>query len=106
MKEDKSLLFSHSAPDSVSLGATQRYHQHSLTLSHMQRHLHTISSSGVIKKKTACTQEISISVSGNQHTVAEGGIVLFCTPSDRRLRGIHLDSLFMSYGAFQTLFYA
>lgn len=36
-------------------------------------------------------------------TLAEGGIVLCSAPSDRRPRGIHLYSLFMSYGAFAKL---
>lgn len=102
MKEDKSLLFSHSAPDSVSLGATAL----PPTLSHTYRNtcMQSLGSSRVIKKKNSVYPgNINKRLREPTRTLAEGGIVLCSTPSDRRPRGIHLYSLFMSYGAFAKL---
>lgn len=86
----------------------QRYHQHSLTLSQTQKHLHTITRLkwSNKEKNSMYPGNINKRLWEPTHTLAEGGIVLFCAPSDRRLRGIHLFTLFMSYGALQNLFYA
>ena len=76
------------------------------TLSHSHTYRNTCiqspGSSGVMKEKkknSVYPGNINKRLWEPTHTLAEGGIVLFQTPSDRRLRGIDFYSLFMSYGA-------
>lgn len=79
----------------------QRYHQHSHT--YRNTCIQSPGSSRVIKKKNSMYPgNINKRLWEPTH-LAEGGIVLFCTPSHSRLWGIHLESLFMSYGALQNL---
>lgn len=103
MKEDKSLLFSHSAPGSVRLGATRRFHQHSLThtetLAYNQLECSNKGNGGEEKKP----QEISINIPGNRHAHSGRRRKTFLL---LRPPGIRLPSLFTSYGATRCLFYA
>ena len=81
----------------------RRYHQHSLT--HTENTcMQSLDSSRVIKKKIACTQEISISVSGSRHTLWLRVEWFYAALLQTAVHGgIHLYSLFMSYGAFAKL---